>query len=137
MKKTLILGPGDVLMRDDGLGVRAVERLQALYQFPKDVQVLDGGTLGLDLLPIVEAAEPLLVIDALELSAEPGTLARLEGDYVPAFLSIKISPHQMGLADLSPAARQRGSCPGELVLWGVQPETTEPGLDLSPGLLPK
>jgi hydrogenase maturation protease len=131
MKKTLILGLGNILMRDDGLGVRAVERLQALYEFPQHVQVLDGGTLGLDLLPFVEDADRLLVIDALELGAEPGTMARLEGDQVPAFLSIKLSPHQMGLADLMAAARLRGHRPAELVLWGVQSGTTEVGLGLS------
>jgi hydrogenase maturation protease len=132
VEKTLVLGLGNILLGDEGVGVRVVERLQERYEFPQEVQVLDGGTLALDLLPYVEDADRLLVIDALEMGAEPGTTARLEGDEVPAFLSVKISPHQMGLADLLAAARLRDSYPGELVLWGVQPGAMGVGLELSP-----
>jgi hydrogenase maturation protease len=131
MKKTLVLGLGNILLRDEGVGVRVIERLQALYDFPPEVQVLDGGTMALDLLPYVEDAARLLVIDALEMGAAPGTIARLEGNEVPAFLSIKISPHQMGLADILAAARLRDLHPQELVLWGVQPGTLGAGLELS------
>jgi len=129
--RILVLGLGNILLGDEGVGVRVVERLQALYEFPQEVQVLDGGTLALDLLPYVEDAGRLLVIDALEMGAEPGTIARLEGDEVPAFLSVKISPHQVGLADLLAAARLRDRYPRELVLWGVQPGVMSPGLELS------
>lgn len=131
MRKTLVLGLGNILLRDEGIGVRVVERLQELYEFPPEVQVLDGGTLALDLLPYVEDTDCLLVIDAVDLRAEPGTIARLEGKQVPAFLNVKISPHQMGLADLLAAARLRGRYPGELVLWGVQPEVIGTGVELS------
>lgn len=127
-----MLGLGNVLLGDEGVGVRVVERLQKLYEFPQEVQVLDGGTLALDLLPYVEDADRLLVIDALEMTARPGTVARLEGDEVPAFLSVKVSPHQIGLADLLAAARLRGLYPEELVLWGVQPGELKVGLELSP-----
>jgi hydrogenase maturation protease len=132
VKKTLVLGLGNVLLGDEGVGVRVVERLQERYEFPQEVQVLDGGTLALDLLPYVEDADRLLVIDALEMTAKPGTVARLEGDEVPASLSVKISPHQMGLADLLAATRLRGLYPEELVLWGVQPGELKVGLELSP-----
>jgi hydrogenase maturation protease len=132
VKKTLVLGLGNILLGDEGVGVRVVERLQKLYEFPQEVQVLDGGTLALDLLSYVEDADRLLVIDALEMSAKPGTVARLEGDEIPAFLSVKISSHQIGLADLLAAARLRGLYPEELVLWGVQPGELKVGLELSP-----
>jgi hydrogenase maturation protease len=131
VKKTLVLGLGNILLGDEGVGVRVVERLQEFYEFPQEVQVLDGGTLALDLLPYVEDTDRLLVIDALEMDAEPGTIARLEGDQVPAFLGVKISPHQMGLADLLAAARLRDLFPKQLVLWGVQPGVMRPGLELS------
>jgi hydrogenase maturation protease len=131
VKKTLVLGLGNILLSDEGVGVRVVERLQELYEFPQEVQVLDGGTLALDLLPYVEETDRLLVIDALEMGAEPGTVARLESDEVPAFLSVKLSPHQMGLADLLAAARLRELYPRQLVLWGVQPGVMSPGLELS------
>jgi hydrogenase maturation protease len=132
MPQTLVLGLGNILMRDEGLGVRVVERLLEDCQFPPEVKVVDGGTLGLDLLPWVEEADRLLVIDAVDKGAEPGSLARLEGEEVPMFLGVKISPHQMGLADLLAAAQLRGYLPQELVLWGMQPMLIEVGLELSP-----
>jgi hydrogenase maturation protease len=132
MPQTLVLGLGNILMRDEGLGVRVVERLLEDCQFPPEVKVVDGGTLGLDLLPWVEEADRLLVIDAVDKGAEPGSLARLEGEEVPTFLGVKISPHQMGLADLLAAAQLRGYLPQELVLWGMQPMLIEVGLELSP-----
>jgi hydrogenase maturation protease len=134
MKQTLVLGLGNILLRDEGVGVRVVERLQELYRFPPEVQVLDGGTLGLDLMSYVEAADRLLVIDAMDAGAEAGTLGRLEGEEVPAFLSVKLSPHQMGLSDLLAAARLRDAYPEQVVLWGVQPEVVDVGLDLSPAV---
>jgi hydrogenase maturation protease len=132
VEKILVLGLGNILLRDEGVGVRAVEHLNQRYEFPAEVQVLDGGTLGLDLLPYVEAADRLLVLDAMETDDAPGTLSRLSGDEVPAFLGIKVSPHQMGLADLLAASRLRGQFPQELVLWGVQPDVIDVGLELSP-----
>jgi len=130
--KALVLGLGNILLSDEGLGVRVVERLEESYRFPPEIQVMDGGTLGLDLLPYLEGVDHLLVIDALEIGEEPGTIARLVGDEVPASLSVKISPHQMGLADLLAAARLQGLYPQEVVLLGMQPASIDTGLDLSP-----
>jgi hydrogenase maturation protease len=134
VKKTLVLGLGNILLSDEGVGVRVVERLQERYGLPPEVQILDGGTLGLDLLPYVESADHLLVVDALELGAKPGTLARLEGDQVPAFFSPKASAHQMGLVDLLAAAHLAGYEPEKLVLWGTQPGKMDVGLELSPAV---
>jgi hydrogenase maturation protease len=132
VKKTLVLGLGNILLADEGVGVRVVEHLQARYCFPEETQVMDGGTLGLDLLPYVEDTDRLLVIDAVDMRAEPGTVVRIENDEVPTFLSIKVSPHQMGLADILSAARLLGHLPEDLVLWGVQPSVIEASLELSP-----
>jgi hydrogenase maturation protease len=132
MKETLVLGLGNILLRDEGVGVRVVERLQERFEFPSGVRVLDGGTLGLDLLSYVEAADRLLILDAVDLGAEPGAIAHLEGEEIPAFLSVKISPHQMGLSDLLAATRLRDVYPEEVVLWGVQPAAIDVGLELSP-----
>ena len=131
MVRTLVLGLGNILLSDDGAGVRVVERLLKEYHFPPEVQVMDGGTLGLDLLHYVADVDRLLVVDALDLKASPGTLARLADGEVPAFLAPKISPHQMGLVDLLAASRLSGHFPAKLVLWGAQPESLEVGLELS------
>ena len=131
VKKTLVLGLGNTLLSDEGVGVRVVERLLASYDFPSEVEILDGGTLGLDLLPYIQRADRLLVVDAVELAAEPGTLVRLEGGDIPSVFGPKLSPHQMGLADLLNAAQLLDCLPDERVLWGCQPGTLRIGLDLS------
>jgi hydrogenase maturation protease len=130
--RTLILGVGNLLLSDEGVGLRVVERLAETYELPEEVQTLDGGTLGLGLLYYLEGVENLLIIDAVEMDKEPGTLLRLEGDEIPAFLSVKMSPHQIGIPDMLFAAQLRGLYPRNVVLWGVQPATLEVGLELSP-----
>ena len=131
--KVLVLGLGNILMRDEGLGVRAVERLREEYVLPERVQALDGGVRGLALLPYLEEISRLLIIDALKQEGKaPGSLIRLEGEEIPSFLSLKISPHQEGLTDLLAVARLTGICPPEVVLWGMVPACLEVGLELSP-----
>jgi len=123
---------GNLLLSDDGVGVHTIQRLQEVVQLPEEVQVLDGGTSGLDLLYYLEGVSHLLIVDAMEVDQPPGTLTRLTGDQVPAYLSLKMSPHEIGLPDMLFAAKLRDLYPEEVVIWGVQPATTEVGLDLSP-----
>ncbi len=130
--KTLVLGVGNKLMSDEGVGVHVIERLVAGHDLPEEVQVLDGGTLGMDLLYYLEGIENLLLVDAVEAHKEPGAMIRLEDEDVPAFLSMKISPHQLGVPDMLAAAKLKGQYPTRLVLLGIQPELLEIGLDLSP-----
>ncbi len=130
--KTLVLGVGNTLMGDEGVGVHVIERLVAGYKIPEEVHVLDGGVLGMDLLYYLEGIENLLLVDAVETHREPGTIIRLENDEVPAFLSMKISPHQVGVPDMLAAAKFKDLYPKRLVLWGIQPELLEMGLELSP-----
>lgn len=128
---TLILGLGNLLMGDDALGCRAVAELEKRYRFAPSVCVLDGGTLGLDLLPWLEGRSRLLLIDALQMDAEPGALFRLQGEEVPRAFAHKLSVHQMGLQDLLAIAELRGHLPPQLVVWGVQAEAIEMGMELS------
>jgi len=132
MTETLVLGLGNILLRDEGVGVRVVERLLEQYDFPEGVRVMDGGTLGLDLLPFLEEASRLLVIDAVQARKPPGTLVRLVGDEIPIFLDAsKVSPHQEGLQDLLAVAVLKGYLPDEVVFWGAQIASLGVGLDLS------
>jgi hydrogenase maturation protease len=130
--QTLVLGVGNTLMGDEGVGVHVIERLLAGYKIPNEVQVLDGGVLGMDLLYYLEGIENLLLIDAVEAHKEPGTIIRLEGDEVPAFLSMKISPHQVGVPDMLAVAKIKGVYPKRIVLWGIQPQILDMGLEMSP-----
>lgn len=127
----LVLGLGNTIMTDDGFGVRAVEALSSRFRFHGEVRLLDGGTLGLDLLPHLEAIEHLLIIDALEMKMAPGTVVRLEGEEVPRAFASKLSVHQMGVQDLLAVSELMGHLPSELVVWGVQPESIEMGTELT------
>ena len=127
-----MLGVGNLLLSDDGVGVHTIRRLQEVAQLSEEVQVLDGGTMGLDLLYYLEGVSHLLIVDAVEMGEEPGTVVRLEGDEVPSFLSIKMSPHQIGIPDMLFAAKLKDLYPPNLVLWGVQPAALDVGLELSP-----
>ncbi|HZV80782.1 MAG TPA: HyaD/HybD family hydrogenase maturation endopeptidase [Geobacteraceae bacterium] len=128
----LVLGLGNLVMSDDSAGVRVVQGLMSRHRFPPGVTLLDGGTLGLDLLPYLEEVDRLLVIDAVETGSPAGTLVRLAGEEIPLALATKVSPHQMGLKDLLTVADLQGHAPGEMVLLGVQPGSIEMAMELSP-----
>jgi hydrogenase maturation protease len=131
VNKTLVLGVGNLLLSDDGLGIHTIQRLQETVQLPEEVQVLDGGTAGLDLLYHLEGISRLIIVDAVEIGESPGTLTRLAGDKVPSYLSLKMSPHEIGVPDMLMAAKLSDLYPDQVVVWGVQPETMEVGIELS------
>ena len=130
--KTLVIGVGNRILSDEGLGVHVIERLLAGYQIPEDVLLLDGGTLGLDLLYYLQGVENLLLIDAVEMRKEAGTLIRMVNNEVPAFLSMKMSPHQVGIPDMLAVAKMKDLYPQNVILWGVEPDSLELGMELSP-----
>jgi hydrogenase maturation protease len=127
----LVLGIGNLVMGDDGVGVVAVQQLQSAYRFPANVRVVDGGTLGLDLLPMLENITNLIMIDAVETGGVPGTCVRLCGEDLPVALETKLSPHQMGLKDLLAVSGLMGHTPEEMVLFGVQPGSIKMELGLT------
>jgi len=127
----LVLGLGNSIMTDDGFGVKVVNTLSSRYHFQGKIRLIDGGTLGLDLLPHLEDVASLLIIDALDMRDNPGQLFRIEGEDVPRAFASKLSVHQMGLQDLLAVAELQGHVPTKLVVWGVQPECIEMGTDLT------
>lgn len=125
-KRILVLGIGNILWADEGFGVRCVEALNAGWEFPPQVELMDGGTQGLYLLPYVQEADCLLVFDAVDYGDTPGTLREVVGDLVPRFMGAKkMSLHQTGFQEVLAAAEMTEKLPGELVLIGVQPEELE------------
>ena len=129
--KTLIIGVGNLLLSDEGVGTHVAQRLLREYQLPEEILVLDGGTLGLDLLYYLEGIENLLMIDAVLMNKEPGSLMRMVDEEVPSYMTFKMSPHHIGIPDMLFAAKLKGLYPPNVVLWGVQPEIVDIGLDLS------
>ena len=122
----VILGIGNLLWADEGFGVRAAEALYAGWALPEHVEVVDGGTQGLALLPIVQSASHLLILDAIDAGLAPGALAVFEDDAVPAYLTAKkMSLHQTGFSEVLALAELSGQGPAQLALVGVQPVQLE------------
>ncbi|NOZ05340.1 MAG: HyaD/HybD family hydrogenase maturation endopeptidase [Chloroflexi bacterium] len=130
--RILVLGVGNILLQDEGVGVHVVRRLEEQFRFPEHVELLDGATAGLELLPYFDGVGRLLVVDVVDAGKPPGTIVRLDGEELPAFFSVKISPHQLGLSDLLAVAELTGKRPAETVAIGIQPASLETGLELSP-----
>jgi hydrogenase maturation protease len=127
----LVLGLGNLVHADDGVGVHAIQRLQKDPRVPRGVVLLDGGTQGLSLLPHLLGFQRLLVIDAVDAGEPPGTLLRLEGQAVHK-LPGKATVHQLGFADLMIALELLGEPPAEIVVAGIQPLSTEWSAALTP-----
>jgi len=122
----LLLGIGNVLWADEGFGVRVIEHLQKRYHFPDNVDVMDGGTQGVYLVEHVQAADVLIVFDAVDYGLLPATLKCIENDEVPNFLDAKkMSLHQTGFQEVLAMAQMLGAYPKHLLLIGVQPEELE------------
>ena len=124
-REVLVLGIGNFLWADEGFGVRAVEALHQAFRFPAGVELMDGGTLGLSLLPYVETSRCVLVLDAIDYGLEPGTLRVLRDAEVPAWGARKMSPHQNGFNDVLALAQLHGCAPEHIVAIGVQPQTLD------------
>lgn len=128
----LVLGLGNVLCGDDGLGVQAVARLAHARGLPRGVRLEDGGVLGLALLPTLEAARRAIIVDAVRCARPAGALVALEGEDVVPALRERLSPHEVGVWDLLWAARLRGRAPERLAILGIVPASLELGVGLSP-----
>jgi hydrogenase maturation protease len=129
--KVLVMGVGSILMTDEGIGVRAVEELQRRYRFPANVEILDGGTSGIELLSYISGKDYLIIIDAIKGGSPPGTVLKVEGEDVPARFRTRISPHQLGISDLLAAAMLTDEMPKQLVLFGIEPKDIVFGIGLS------
>ena len=129
----VVLGLGNTLHSDDGIGPQAIERLKTDPRVPADVALIEGGTLGLELLTYIWDCSYLLVLDAVDVGQAPGTVVRMSGQELQT-LPGKGSVHQLGVADLLVALRVLASRTPEVVLLGVQPASTEWGTELSPAV---
>jgi hydrogenase maturation protease len=129
----VVLGLGNTLHSDDGVGPQAIERLRSDARVPEDVALIEGGTLGLELLTYIWDCSYLLVLDAVDVGQLPGTLVRMSSEELQT-LPGKGSVHQLGVADLLVALRVLAQRQPTVVLLGVQPATTDWGTELSPAV---
>ncbi|MDY0040827.1 MAG: HyaD/HybD family hydrogenase maturation endopeptidase [Desulforhabdus sp.] len=130
-KQILVLGVGNVLLQDEGIGVRVIEHLQANYSFSANVELMDGGTLGLKLLDPISQTDCLIVVDAVQNGQPAGTLYRLPVDELAKRVTFKNSLHQLDLVETLAYAEILGNRP-QAVIVGIEPEDISPwGMELT------
>ncbi len=137
--KIMVMGVGNVLLSDEGLGVRFLDEL-AKIPLPEDVELLEGGTAGLELVHLIQEVDFLIVVDALDAKAEPGSLFRFRpGDIQVLPEQFAVSFHQIGIIEVLTMANILGHAPQTLI-FGIQPKSLAWGMDISPeiqALLPR
>lgn len=132
-KKVLVMGIGNTLLQDDGVGIHVTELFNSSRNPDPNISVLDGGTIGLSLLPEIEDVDAVIIVDASELGEKPGTLRIFHNQEIDQQLSGKRrSVHEVALYDLFSAAAIRGRCPSKRALIAIQPACTDLGLDPTP-----
>lgn len=129
--RIIILGIGNTILSDEGVGVHAAEALRAAYELPDNIEVIDGGTAGMELLDPLAGVDLLLVLDAVKTKRAPGSVVCLTGKEVPVFFRSKLSPHQVSICDVLASLEFAGDPPKDLVLIGVEPESMELGTELT------
>ncbi len=132
MGKIVVLGVGNTILSDEGLGVKAVERLREGYEFPEEVELIDGGTLGIDLLYYLEGVRKLLILDAVSGGGKPGTLYKFKGEEVKGYFRRKVSMHELGIQEVLALMDVMDKPVEEIVVLGIEPASIELGTDLSP-----
>ena len=134
-RKVLVMGVGNTLLQDDGIGIHVTESLKASQEPCPDVDFIDGGTIGLSLLPEIEDADAVIIVDASEIGESPGTMRIFRNQEIDQQLSGKRrTVHEVALADLFAAAAIRGLSPAERVLIAIQPASTDWGLEPTPAV---
>jgi hydrogenase maturation protease len=128
------LGIGNTILSDEGVGVRAAEALQQRFELPANVEVIDGGTAGMELLGPLSNLDLLVVLDAVKRGQPVGSIVKLTHGEVPVFFRAKLSPHQVSICDVLASLEFSGDPPRDIVLIGVEPESLELGLELTPAV---
>ena len=137
-KKIGILGIGNLLVSDEGFGVHAVRYLEEHYQFPDNVIVKDGGTAGIYMSPFLEECDPVIVIDVVDIDAEPGSMHYYSKEDVKAGkISTRMSPHQLGLLEILEICKLRDAAPDSVEFYCVVPKTLETSTELSDVVAPR
>jgi hydrogenase maturation protease len=129
--RVIVLGLGNILLSDEGVGVHAVNALRDRYTFYPQVDIIDGGTMGLDLLPLFQSRNRILIIDAVDFGKPAGHVGILEGAAIPSVLNSKLSVHHIGLSDVLFAAKLMRETPLDVCLVGIQPKYLDVGLDMT------
>lgn len=130
--QVLILGVGNILMGDEGAGVRAVEIIKQNYIYPDNVEIVDGGTSGIELIDFIEKKDVVIIIDAITKKDNfPGDVVLLDLNKKKNFYRNRISPHQLGISEVFQVLEIMGNVPKNIYLIGIVPKEMSPGLELT------
>ncbi len=127
----VILGLGNTLLQDEGVGVFVANTLVETYNFTPKIEIIDGGTFGLDLLPYIENKEKVLIVDAVNFGKQPGYVEVLKNDEIMVQINTKMSVHHLGLSDIISATKLRDTEPEEMVMVGIQPKSLKTSIELT------
>ena len=136
--QTLIFGAGNLLCSDEGFGVHFIKYLEEHYRFGEDVELYDGGTLGIMVTHLLEEADRVFLVDVVDAKGKPGDVFRYEKEeFLLGKLPIKMSPHQIGIQEVLTLSDLRGRTPDQVSLFGIIPESYDAGVELTPTLASK
>ena len=135
--RAVVLGIGNTILTDEAAGVRAVEALERAYKMPANVQVIDGGTSGMEMIEDLSNLDFLIVIDVVKTGAAGGTVVKIEGDQIPVFFRRKLSPHQIALPDVLACLELLDTMPKEIIVLGVELISLELGMEMTPTVAAK
>lgn len=126
-----LIGLGNILLKDEGIGVHVINAVEKRYTFSPELEIIDGGTMGLDLLPFFQTHDRIVLVDAVDFGKEPGSVMIVEDADIPSVLNPKLSVHHIGLSDILLAAQLVRERPIKVSLIGIQPESMDVGLDMT------
>jgi hydrogenase maturation protease len=135
--RAVVLGIGNTILTDEAAGVRAALALEQAYKVPANVQVIDGGTSGMEMIEDLSNLDFLIVLDVVKTGAVPGTVVKIAGDEIPVFFRQKLSPHQIALPDVLASLELLGTLPKEIIVLGVEPISLELGIEMTPTIAEK
>ncbi len=127
-----ILGIGNIILSDEGFGVKVVEYLQKNFSFPENVSLIDGGTLGIELTEFVTGTKKLLIIDSIDGEKDSGTIFKFVGDEIKNHFNEKISAHEIGIQDVLTSLELTNKKIPDVIVIGAQPFNLDAGTDLTP-----
>lgn len=131
--KVLIFGAGNLILSDEGFGVHFVKYMAEHYTLPENVELYDGGTLGIMVTHKFEEADKVFLVDIVDAEGAPGNIHRFQKeDIMLNRLPVKMSPHQIGIQEMLFISELRGACPAALTFYGIVPSSLDPGDQLSP-----
>ena len=130
-RPVLVLGMGNILLEDEGLGIHALNLLRKQFTFSEEVEFIDGGTSGMSLIDQISSRKHLLVLDAVQTGEPPGTLVKMRDTDVPVYFGTKVTFHQLGLSDVLANLELSGEQPDHVTVLGLVPQSLEMSLELS------